>query len=193
MLHAHGQPSVLEQRPNAGQGLDARQGDHHNTSRSQSRQHLLQQALPLGAPAPEQNPVGLAELAREPAVQHRGGVGLQHRRRADAEPLCIALDQLRATGAAFHRQQLQPWAQAQRFQTDAAGAGSQIPEHALRRQGEFGQELDAHLPLGHQSGVIAVLQVEPVIEPEQRQLMRIRCGGFAGDQQCNQQRLQICW
>ena len=87
--------------------------------------------------------------------------------------MCIALDQLRATGAAFHCQQLQPWAQAQSFQSDAAGTRPQIPEHAVLRQGEFGQQLDAHLPLGHQPGVIAVLQVEPVIEPEQRQVVRI--------------------
>ena len=94
-------------------------------------------------------------------------------------------------GPPFHRQQLQPGAQPQGFQADAARSSPQIPEHPLAGQVKVRQQLDSHLAFGHQTGMVGVLQKQTVLQAEQRQQLRLRRWGWLRDQQHREQRCQV--
>ena len=91
----------------------------------------------------------------------------------------------------FDRHELQLRPQSQRFEPNASCAGTQIPKHSLLRWIEIGQQLDANFPFGHQTWVVAVLQVRPIIEAKEGIGLWILWRWFLGDQHRNQKPMQI--
>ena len=176
LAHGHLQSGLIQQGTQFGQGLNGGQGNHHHAAGLESLQHRLKQRGPLLAAPADQHPVGPGQGQGEQVGRSRARIcleqlvrfRLQHCSRLHPQALGVGFDQTAAAAPLFNRQQLQTGPDPQGFQAHAAGASPQIPEHALRGQIEFGQQLDAHLPFGHQPRAIAVLQIQPIVDAEQR-------------------------
>ena len=79
-----------------------------------------------------------------------------------------------ATRPFSHRQQPKLGSQTQGLKTNTAGSCSEVPDHTSLRQSQLRQQLNSHLPFGHQTGMVAVLQKDAVLDSEQGQGIR-RC------------------
>ena len=153
-------------------------------------QHGLEQSIALGAATPQQHPIRMLQPVGQIAGQQLQRIVFDHGAGSHVEPLGIGLDEGGPTGPTFHRQQLELGPQPKGLQADAAGTGAEIPQHPLIRQLQIRQQLDACLPLGHQSGVIRVLEVQPILETEQRQRSTAWHGRLFSNQHHHQQGLQ---
>ena len=161
LRHRHPAAGLLKQRPQLRQGFHGGERDHRHPAGPQALQHRRQHGRPLAATAAEQHPIGIGQLR-----QNLGRPALQHAGRSHPQPLGIGCDQSCRAAPRLQGPESQARPQPQRLEPHRTHAGADIPEHAALGQLQIGQQLNAHLPLGHQAGAVVVLEEQAVFKAE---------------------------
>ena len=140
-------------------------------------QYLLKQGVATAAAAADQHPIRIGQ-----AGQGLGGFGFEDAGGVDLQPSRIGANQGCSPGPSFDCPELQLGPQPQGLQSHRTHPRSHIPEHPALGQLKVSQELNSYLALGHQTGLVFVLQPQAVCKAKEGQGLGCRDLWRFGDQ-----------